>query len=194
MSEIYQYIEFILLTFLFLRTCISVYYGSQINDKNISIFLFYLVWYFHTILTWIVPNTILTFHFVHCTSPIAITGALISKTKNWKFYLFLLTIILINLTLKNRYIIVISYLFTYFFILLHINRLISSSNKNRGLVPAYGLMLSVLLMDNLIFFLGHMKVDWKDSLYIEYFINSIILIYLSSLSIIHVQFRRFLTH
>jgi hypothetical protein len=194
MSEIYQYIEFILLTFLFLRTCISVCYGSQINDKNISIFLFYLVWYVHTILTWIVPNTILTFHFVHCTSPIAITGALISKTKNWKFYLFLLTIILINLTLKNRYIIVISYLFTYFFILLHINRLISSSNKNRGLVPAYGLMLSVLLMDNLIFLLGHTKVDWKDSLYIGYFINSIILIYLSSLSIIHVQFRRFLTH
>ena len=194
MREIYQYIEFILLSFLFFRTCISIYKCSHIKDKYIPIFLFYTIWYIQSLLTWIVPNTTLTFYFVHCAFPIAITGALVSKNKNWKQYIFITTIILINFKLKNRYIIDISYLFTYFFILLQIHRLISSSNKNRSIIPVYGMMLSVLIMTHLIFLFGYVKVDWSHSLYSKYFVNSIIIIYLTSLSIIHVQFRRFVTH
>ncbi len=194
MREIYQYFEFILLFFLLIRTCISVYKGAQIKDKYIPVFLFYATWYLHSVLTLIFGNTGLTFHFVHCTFPIAITGALISKNKNWKFYIIIITITLINIKLKNRYIIDISYLFTYFFILLQIHRLLSSSNKNRSIIPLYGMMLSVLIMTHLIFLFGYVKVDWSHSLYSKYFVNSIIIIYLTSLSIIHVQFRRFVTH
>lgn len=194
MREIYQYIEFSLLTFLLLRTSLSIYFGSKIKNKNYSIFLFYLIWYIQSIITWIVPNTSLTFHFVHCAFPIAIIAALISKNINWKFYLLLILVISINLKLKNRCIIDISYLLSYYFILSHIYYLVSSSQRNRGLIPSFGWMLSVLIVTHLIFLFGRVKVDWTDSIYSSYFINSTILIYLSSLSIIHVQFRRFLTY
>lgn len=194
MREIYQYIEFILLSLFFLRTCASIYYGASIKNKDAPLFLFYFIWYTHSVITLILGNTPLTFHFVHCTFPIAITAAFISKNLNWKFYSLLVLIILINLNLKNRYIIDISYLLSYYFILLHIYHLVSSSNRNRGLIPAFGWMLSVLIVTHLIFLFGHVKVDWTDSLYSSYFINSTILLYLSSLTIIHVQFRRFLTY
>lgn len=194
MISVYQYIEFILLTILLVRIAIVYRKGLRIDSKYVDILLFYFTWYIHSIITWLVPSTTLSFHFVHCTFPIVISGTILFKSRSLFYPLSIIILILINLYFHHRYLIDFTYLLTYLLILKRIYKLYSLSRKNRRFIPMYGVMLITLIVTHLIFLFGKVELDWNKSLYAAQFIYSTIIIYLVSLTLIHVQFRRFLAY
>ncbi|CAI8155819.1 MAG: Uncharacterised protein [Flavobacteriales bacterium UBA4585] len=194
MIEVYKYIEFILLSVLALRILLSRRNGLRIDNKQIEIFWFYFIWYTHSILTLIIPNTTLTFYFVHCTFPIILPGAMLFKARPFLLCLSIVTILFISLYFPNRKFIDLTYLLTYALILIRIYRLNSLNKRSRGFIPVYSLMLAVLVLTHLVFMFGYVKVDWSESIYTNYFAFLLIMTYLSSLTLIHVQFRRYFTH
>jgi hypothetical protein len=193
MIGIYQYVEFILLTLFITRLLYIRRKQLKFDGKFIDVLLFYFIWYTHSILTWIIPNTTFTFYFVHCTFPILLSGALLFKS--WPFKYFIpLSLSLIILYYRNHYFIDLSYIIVYIIILFRINQLYYLNRKNRDKISIYGAMLSVLIMTHLLFMFGYVNVDWSESIFIKHFLYLVIIIYLSSLILIHAQFRRFLTH
>jgi hypothetical protein len=194
MTKIYQYIEFILLAILLVRIVLAYSKGLRIDPKYIDILLFYSIWYTNNILTWIIPNSTLTFYFVHCTFPIFISGVMLFKARPLLFYVLIIAAVCLNLYFHNRQLIDLTYLLTYFLILLRILRLHTISKRNRGLIPIFSLMLAVLVLTHLVFMFGYLKVNWSESIYISYFIFLLILTYISSLILSHAHFRRFLTY
>lgn len=194
MIKLYQYIEFILLTILLVRIILAYRNGLRIDHRYIDIILFYSIWYAHSILTWIFPNSTLTFYFVHCTFPIFISGVMLFKARPLSFYLLIGVAVCFNFYLHNRQLIDLTYLLTFYLILLRILGLHKTSKRNRGLISIFSLMLAVLVLTHLAFMFGYLKVNWSKSIYINYFVSLLITTYISSLILSHVQFRRFLTH
>ena len=194
MIKVYQYLEFILLTLLFLRFIVAFFRRFEFEIRFIEIPLFYFIWYSHSIITWIIPNTSFAFYFVHCTFPIVIPGAILFKNQRLITYISVFIVMILNMYFHNRQIIEFTYVLTYLLVLMRMHRLNSLNKKSRELIPIYGVMLAVLIFTHLIYMFGYVKVNWSGSHYVNYFFYLVIITYLTSLSLIHVQFRRFLTH
>jgi hypothetical protein len=194
MAKIYQYLEFILLTFLFVRFVVAFFRKLQIDYRFAEVPLFYFIWYSHCILVWIIPKSSIAFHFVHCTFPIVISGAILFKNQRLITYISVFIVMILNTYFHNRQVIEFTYVLTYLLVLMRMHRLNSLNKKSRELIPIYGVMLAVLIFTHLIYMFGYVKVNWSGSHYVNYFFYLVIITYLTSLSLIHVQFRRFLTH
>ena len=194
MIKVYQYLEFILLTLLFLRFIVAFFRRFEFEIRFIEIPLFYFIWYSHSIITWIIPNTSFAFYFVHCTFPIVISGAILIKNQRLITYIYVFIVMILNMYFHNRQVIEFTYILTYLLVLIRMHRLNSLNKKSRELIPIYGVMLAVLIFTHLIYMFGYVKVNWSGSHYVNYFFYLVIITYLTSLSLIHVQFRRFLTH
>jgi len=194
MIKVYQFLEFILLTLLFLRFIVAFFRRFEFEIRFMEIPLFYFIWYSHSIITWIIPNTSFAFYFVHCTFPIVIPGAILFKNQRLITYISVFIVMILNMYFHNRQVIEFTYVLTYLLVLMRMHRLNSLNKKSRELIPIYGVMLAVLIFTHLIYMFGYVKVNWSGSHYVNYFSYLVILTYLTSLSLIHVQFRRFLTH
>ncbi len=194
MIKVYQFLEFILLTLLFLRFIVAFFRRFEFEIRFMEIPLFYFIWYSHSIITWIIPNTSFAFYFVHCTFPIVIPGAILFKNQRLITYISVFIVMILNMYFHNRQVIEFTYVLTYLLVLMRMHRLNSLNKKSRELIPIYGVMLAVLIFTHLIYMFGYVKVNWSGSHYVNYFLYLVILTYLTSLSLIHVQFRRFLTH
>lgn len=194
MKEIYHSIEITLFCILGLRILIQKFNQSSFEKRYTEVYAFYAIWAGNSFLALANPEATWAFYFVHCTFPICISWLLLNKQRNIGSYLSLVSVLLLNNYLRNRILIDASYLVSYLIILLHIKKQIASSKRNRTFIPIYALMLAVLVVTHLIFMFGYTGLDWSQSIYIDYFIYLVNFIYLSSLTLIHVQFRRFLTH
>jgi hypothetical protein len=194
MTKIYQYLEFTLLTLLLIRFIVAYFRGFEFDIRLIEIPLFYFIWYSQCIITWIIPNTLFAFNFVHCTFPIVLSGVMLVKKQSLNSYVYILLVVILNIYFHNRRVIEITYILTYALVLIRMHRLNFLNKKSRELIPIYGVMLAVLIITHLIYMFGYVKINWSGSHYVNYFFYLVIITYLTSLSLIHVQFRRFLTY
>jgi hypothetical protein len=194
MIQIYQNLEHTLLALLFLRLGVAWIKGYRFESKNIEILLFFLIWFLQSIIVWTLPNSTLAFYFVHCSFPVVIFGASIFKSRPLILSLVLILSIGLNIYFHKQIIIEITYLISYFFILKRITKLGVSGRKNRNVIPIYVTILIALILTHIVYMFGIVRVQWDKSIYADYFLYFVIVTYLASLTLIHAQLSRFITH
>jgi hypothetical protein len=194
MNDGYHDIELTLFCLLGLRLLFEIFKKASINKRYIEVYFFYAIWVVNSIISLTNPEELWAFYFVHCTFPISISWLLLFKQRSITSYVILFLLLFLSNYLRSRILIDTSYLLTFLMLLIQIKKKFSLSKRNRESIQIYASMIAVLIVTHLIFMFGYTGVDWSQSVYIDYFIYLANFTYLSSLILIHVQFRRYFTH
>ncbi len=189
---IYHLLEIIILTSFFLRILYFLLHGLKLNRNSIEIFYFYSIWLINDLLAFCYFGNQFAFYFVHCTFPIAIFCSLVFRNKLFIQISLITVLVYFNYTFMNKYLIVITYLSALIFLLYKILTFLSKSRNERLKIPIYLSILVSIVFTQLIFLFGFGQLNWVNSVYIEYFLYTMRIIYFITLVLGHVYLRRFI--
>lgn len=161
------------------------------DATTFDVLFFYCIWLINDSLFFLGFKNKYMFNFVHSIFPVALTIPNILK----KQYVFqaaiIITTVAINLLLINKYLVTISYLVCYIFLLKKILNYSRKSSKFRIKIPMYVPVLLTVVFTHLIFIIGHGNHDWANSIYLPSFLWLFRIILITSLMIGHIYLRKF---
>jgi hypothetical protein len=131
-------------------------------------------------------------NFFHCSFAIVLPLSVIWKRASIEKYIILILLVALNLYYINLYFIVISNLLLFVFMAHRIVDFTLKSRYFREKVPVYISILIFLIFTQLIYLISHIKLDWKNSQLVDYFLFATQFIYLTTFIIGHVYLRRFI--
>ncbi len=193
MNDLYHLIESLLLVLLLFRTFYQVIPNSKrFNQSFVEILYFFVICLINQIWGYINPSSEYFFYFVHCAFPVVLPLSILNRNSKPLFLLFFAVIVFLNLQIRDCRIIVITYLVC---LIVLSNRIVAFallSKKYRQILPIYIAILFLIVLTNLTYLLGYFKMDWAHSQLINYFSVTIKFVYLSTIILGHVYFRRFI--
>jgi len=134
------------------------------------------------------------YNFFHCSFAIILPLSVIWKRTGIEKYIVLILLVALNLYFVNLYFIVISNLLMFVYMANRIVGFTLKSSYFREKVPVYLSILIFLIFTQLIYLISHIKMDWKNSQLVDYFLFATQFIYLSTFIIGHVYLRRFIVN
>ena len=132
------------------------------------------------------------YNFFHCSFAIVLPLSVIWKRAVIEKYIIAMLLVALNLYFMNLYFIIISNLLLFIFMA---HRIVSFTLKPRYFrekIPVYVSILVFLMFTQLIFLISHIKLEWKNSQLVGYFLFVTQFIYLTTFIIGHVYLRRFI--
>jgi len=195
MNKIYHYFGFLLLILLVIRT---LYYVS-VKNETVSlgfkeVLLFFVLCLFNDIRGNLNPKSEYFFYFIHCAFPVVLPLSILNRNFKPLFILFVAVIVFLNLQIRDYRIIVITYLLCLIVLSNRIVALALLSKKYRQILPIYIAILFLIVLTNLTYLLGFVKMDWTHSQLIHYFSFTIKFVYISTIILGHVYLRRFIVN
>jgi hypothetical protein len=195
MVDYYDLIELLLLMALFLR--IGFYkwkYNTDFDFKFVDVLFFSFICLIGSI--WLMLNIghEYLYNFFHCSFAIVLPLSIIWKRPGIEKYIVLILLVALNLYFVNLYFIVISNLLLFVYMANRIVGFTLKSSYFREKVPVYLSILIFLIFTQLIYLISHMKMDWKNSQLVDYFLFATQFIYLTTFIIGHVYLRRFIVN
>lgn len=193
MDDIYFGFEMTLLTLLVARISLLKFREHWSFDSN-EIELFFLICFVNQVWGYFNDDNVYFLHFFHCVAPVVLTLSILKSNVKLIFRFSLLLLVSLNLYFHNLYLIIFSYLFCFVLLVNRAVRFSLKSKNYREVVPLYIAILCLLLLTNLIYLLGFVKMDWTHSQLIHYFSFTIKFVYLSTIILGHVYLRRFIVN
>lgn len=192
MSKFYLWLEFALVLLLEVRFLCFFVKHKKINSIKFEFFGFYSVFLINGLLSYFLFGNNFAFYFPHCAFPLVLIWGLLFKNKSLLFYLSFVLILSFNVILKNQMLISISYLISFSLILFKIYKLLKQSRRQRRKIIVYAMILITLIFSHLILLLGGAGLNWVESRLVDYFVVLLKLIFLTTILLGHVHFRRFI--
>ncbi len=195
MNNIYYLVEVTLILLWFVRVLFWKICSKKYFDCNyIEIFLFYFIWLINCF--WAIADIWrhYLYYFVHLAFPIVLSLPILAKISRITLLSLLFFLMFLSLYFSKLTIIVILNLSCVSIILTRIVEFSLKSRNYRQRVPVYVAVLAVLIVTQLIFLTSYVKVNWYDSLFVDYFLYFTQFVYLSTIIIGHVYLRRFIVN
>ena len=193
MVDYYDIIELLLLSSLFVR--IGLYKWSCKSDfdfKFIDVLFFSIICLVGSVWLRLNIGHEYLYNFFHCSFAIVLPLSVIWKRAVIEKYTIAMLLVALNLYFMNLYFIIISNLLLFIFMA---HRIVSFTLKPRYFrekIPVYVSILVFLIFTQLIFLISHIKLEWKNSQLVGYFLFVTQFIYLTTFIIGHVYLRRFI--
>jgi hypothetical protein len=191
--SLYVSIELLLLFSYFARLFfLKINNQSFFDSRFADVSCFFLICLVNNI--WFQLNILDTHfnNFFHCSFAIVLPLSVIWKRASIEKYIILILLVALNLYYINLYFIVISNLLLFVFMAHRIVDFTLKSRYFREKVPVYISILIFLIFTQLIYLVSHIKLDWKNSQLVDYFLFATQFIYLTTFIIGHVYLRRFI--
>jgi hypothetical protein len=193
MAYFYFWLELFLLFVLHLRVITYSYCHRQHFDERFKdVLCFYFICFLNVIWVLLDIEHEYLYNFFHCSFAIVLPLSVIWKRAGIEKYIIWILLVALNLYFMNLYFIVISNLLLFVFMA---NRIVSFTLKSRYFrekVLVYVSILIFLIFTQLIYLISHIRLDWKNSQLVDYFLFVTYFIYLTTFIISHVYLRRFI--
>jgi hypothetical protein len=193
MIDLYDSTELLLLSSFFVRLGFYKLKSQRDFDlKFLDMIIFFLICLIANL--WIQLNIVreYVYNFFHCSFAIALPISIIWKKAGLEKPILLIFVVALNLYFENLYFIVASNLLLFVFLAHRIVGFTLKSRYFREKVPVYVSILIFLIFTQLIYLISHIKLDWKNSQLVDYFLFATQFIYLTTFIIGHVYLRRFI--
>lgn len=193
MIDWYDFIELLFLLLYFGRLVYSkMKLTSSVDARFIEVPVFFVILLLNNIWSKLNIGHEYLYNFFHCSFAIVLPLSVIWKRAVIEKYIMAILLVALNLHFMNLYFIIISNLFLFIFMA---HRIVSFTLKPRYFrekIPVYVSILVFLIFTQLIYLISHVKLDWKNSQLVGYFLFVTQLIYLTTFIIGHVYLRRFI--
>lgn len=195
MVDWYDFTEFILLLSYFVRLIYCrVKLTLLFDTRFIEAPVFFLIILLNNIWSKLNIGHEYLYNFFHCSFAIVLPLSVIWKRTGIEKYIVLILLVTLNLYFVNLYFIVISNLLLFVYMANRIVGFTLKSSYFREKVPVYLSILIFLIFTQLIYLISHIKMDWKNSQLVDYFLFATQFIYLTTFIIGHVYLRRFIVN
>lgn len=193
MTDYYFWLELFLLFVILLRVIYYKFSHRQHFDKRFKDVLYFnlicllnVIWVFLNIGHEYLDN------FFHCSFAIVMPLSIIWKKAGCEKPILLILLVALNLYFMNLFFIVVSNLLLFVFLAHRIVSFTLKSRYFRKKVPVYISIFIFLIFTQLIYLISHIKLDWKNSQLVDFFLFATQFIYLTTFIIGHVYLRRFI--
>jgi hypothetical protein len=193
MIDLYDSTELLLLSSFFVRLGFYKLKSQRDFDlKFLDMIIFFLICLIANL--WIQLNIVreYVYNFFHCSFAITLPLSIIWKKAGLEKPILLIFLVALNLYFENSYFIVVSNLLLFVFLAHRIVSFTLKSRYFREKVPVYISILIFLIFTQLIYLISHIKLDWKNSQLVDFFLFATQFIYLTTFIIGHVYLRRFI--
>ncbi|MEY2792291.1 MAG: hypothetical protein RJA76_283 [Bacteroidota bacterium] len=193
--RLYVFIELLLLVSYFIRLIVyKISHRSFFDLKFSDVSFFFLICLLNDFWFQLNIASAYVYNFFHCSFAIVLPLSVIWKRTGIEKYILLILMVALNLYFVNLYFIVISNLLLFVYMANRIVGFTLKSSYFREKVPVYLSILIFLIFTQLIYLISHMKMDWKNSQLVDYFLFATQFIYLTTFIIGHVYLRRFIVN
>jgi hypothetical protein len=191
--RLYVLIELLLLLSYFVRLILfKINYQSFFDSTFVDVSYFFLICLVNNIWFQLDIASTYFYNFFHCSFAITLPLSIIWKKAGLEKPILLIFLVALNLYFENLYFIVVSNLLLFVFLAHRIVSFTLKSRYFREKVPVYGPILFFLIFTQLIYLISHVKLDWKNSQILGYFLFAAQFIYLTTFIMGHVYLRRFI--
>lgn len=193
-NTLYNCVETALLTGVIIQLIYSLYQGARINNINLPILLFIVLWVVNEALfLFMDSDNRLVYNFVHTTMPLAfvLTLLLRDKYKVSKVLVLITGLMACNLFFTVLDLQIVVYIWAVALLVLEALRY---SKKSSAHIKQSSLFLILAVQQTaafLIFVLSVYPADWNASEYVGYLHIVILSIFITTLIMLNVKFRRF---
>lgn len=192
---LYVLIELLLLLSYCVRLVLfKINYQSFFDSTFVDVSCFFLICLVNNIWFQLDSASTYFYNFFHCSFAIVLPLSIIWKRPGIEKYIVLILLVALNLYFVNLYFIVISNLLLFVYMANRIVGFTLKSSYFREKVPVYLSILIFLIFTQLIYLISHIKMDWKNSQLVDYFLFATQIIYLTTFIIGHVYLRRFIVN
>jgi hypothetical protein len=191
--RLYVLIELLLLVSFFIRLIVyKINHRSFFDSTFVDVSYFFLICLVNNIWLQLDIASTYFYNFFHCSFAIVLPLSIIWKKAGIEKSIFLIFLVALNLYFMNLVFIVVSNLLLFVFLAHRIVSFTLKSRYFRKKVPVYVSIMFFLIFTQLIYLISHVKLDWKNSQLVGYFLFAAQFIYLTTFIIGHVYLRRFI--
>jgi hypothetical protein len=195
MTDFYFWLELVLLFIIHIRIVNYKYnHRKQFDPRFKDVFYFSCICFINVIWVFLNIGHEYLYNYFHCSFAIVLPLSVIWKRTGIEKYIVLILMVALNLYFVNLYFIVISNLLLFVYMANRIVGFTLKSSYFREKVPVYLSILIFLIFTQLIYLISHIKMDWKNSQLVDYFLFATQFIYLTTFIIGHVYLRRFIVN
>jgi hypothetical protein len=195
MNHLYFFIEFTLLSLYPIRFFWYKYsLRKHWNRRFYDILFYYLIFFTNACAGTFKICQNIFFNYLHCSLPVVLSVIIVRQRISVLTLLILVSFVYLNLAIVQFEFIVTTYLILILLIVNKAYRFSLMSKYYRSTLSVYGSIICSIIITQLIFLTSYVKVNWYDSLFVDYFLYLTQFVYLSTIIIGHVYLRRFIVN